>query len=196
MSGIDPVDHLHQLAELAARAARELAEPLRRATGLVRETVRAGGTLFFCGNGGSAADAQHVATEYVVRYARARRPLRALALTTDTSLLTAAANDFSFEEVFSRQVEALGRPGDLLVVHTTSGKSPNCVRAIEAARALGMRTLVLTARDGGRVRAIADLCLIVPTERTDRAQEIHLSIQHAICDAVDAEVAGEGSSGG
>lgn len=196
MSGIDPVDHLHQLAELAARAARELAEPLRRATGLVRETVRAGGTLFFCGNGGSAADAQHVATEYVVRYARARRPLRALALTTDTSLLTAAANDFSFEEVFSRQVEALGRPGDLLVVHTTSGNSPNCVRAIEAARALGMRTLVLTARDGGRVRAIADLCLIVPTERTDRAQEIHLSIQHAICDAVDAEVAGEGSSGG
>lgn len=196
MSGIDPVDHLHQLAELAARAARELAEPVRRATGLVRETVRAGGTLFFCGNGGSAADAQHVATEYVVRYARARRPLRALALTTDTSLLTAAANDFSFEEVFSRQVEALGRPGDLLVVHTTSGNSPNCVRAIEAARALGMRTLVLTARDGGRVRAIADLCLVVPTERTDRAQEIHLAIQHAICDAVDAEVAGEESAGG
>ncbi|MCE9602039.1 MAG: SIS domain-containing protein [Gemmatimonadetes bacterium] len=190
MSGrVDPVAHLRELAETATRSADVLAEQIRAATRMVRETVQGGGTLFFCGNGGSAADAQHIATEYVVRYMRTRRPLRAIALTTDTSLLTAAANDFSFDEVFSRQVEALGRAGDLLVLHTTSGNSPNCLRAVEAAKALGVRTLALTAKDGGRIRGMVDLCLVVPTERTDRAQEIHLAIQHAICDVVDEDTA-------
>jgi D-sedoheptulose 7-phosphate isomerase len=188
MSGVDPVAHLRELAETATRAADQLGEQIRQATEITRETVMAGGTIFFCGNGGSAADAQHMATEYVVRYQRTRRPLRAIALTTDTSILTAAGNDFSFDEIFSRQIEALGRAGDLLMVHTTSGNSPNCVRAIEAARLLGMRSIALTAKDGGRVKGIVDLCLVVPTERTDRAQEVHLAIQHAICDAVDAEV--------
>ena len=190
MSGtVDPVAHLRELAETAARSADVLADQIRAATQMVRETVQGGGTLFFCGNGGSAADAQHIATEYVVRYLRTRRPLRAIALTTDTSVLTAVANDFSFAEVFSRQVEALGRAGDLLVLHTTSGNSPNCLRAVEAARALGMRTLALTAKDGGKIRGMVDLCLVVPTERTDRAQEIHLAIQHGICDVIDAEAA-------
>ena len=187
---VDPVAHLRELSETAARAADVLGEQILAATQMVRETIASGGTLFFAGNGGSAADAQHIATEYVVRYQRARRALRAIALTTDTSLLTAAGNDFSFDEIFSRQVEALGRAGDLMVLHTTSGNSPNCVRAVEAAKKLGMRTLVLTAKDGGKIRAMADLCLVVPTNRTDRAQEIHLAIQHAICDVVDAEVAG------
>ena len=188
MSGaVDPVAHLRELAETAARSADVLGEQIRAATQMVRETVQGGGTLFFCGNGGSAADAQHIATEYVVRYMRTRRPLRAIALTTDTSLLTAAANDFSFDEVFSRQVEALGRAGDLLVLHTTSGNSPNCLRAVEAAKGLGVRTLALTARGGGRIRGMVDLCLVVPTDRTDRAQEIHLAIQHGICDVVDEE---------
>lgn len=189
MSGVDPVAHLRELAETATRAADQLAEGVRAATALTRETVLAGGTIFFCGNGGSAADAQHMATEYVVRYQRARRPLRAIALTTDTSILTAAGNDFSFDEIFSRQIEALGRAGDLLMVHTTSGNSPNCVRALESARAIGMRTIALTAKDGGKVRALAELCLVVPTQRTDRAQEIHLAIQHAICDVIDEEIA-------
>ena len=191
MSGqtVDPVAHLRELAETAARSADLLGEQIRAATQMVRETVQGGGTLFFCGNGGSAADAQHIATEYVVRYMRTRRPLRAIALTTDTSLLTAAANDFSFDEVFSRQVEALGRAGDLLVLHTTSGNSPNCLRAVKAAKVLGVKTLALTARDGGRIRGMVDLCLVVPTERTDRAQEIHLAIQHGICDVVDEEAA-------
>ena len=187
---VDPVAHLRELSETAARAADVLGEQILAATQMVRETIASGGTLFFAGNGGSAADAQHIATEYVVRYQRARRALRAIALTTDTSLLTAAGNDFSFDEIFSRQVEALGRAGDLLVLHTTSGNSPNCLKAVEAAKKLGMRTLVLTAKDGGKIRAMADLCLVVPTNRTDRAQEIHLAIQHAICDVVDAEVAG------
>ncbi len=185
MSGVDPLAHLRELAAVATRSAETLAQEIPEALRLVRSTLESGGTLFFCGNGGSAADAQHIATEYVVRYQRTRRALRAIALTTDTSLLTAAANDFSFEQVFSRQVEALGRAGDLLVVHTTSGNSPNCLRAVEAARALGMRTLALTARDGGAIRGMVDCCLVVPTDRTDRAQELHLAIQHAICDAVD-----------
>ena len=187
---VDPVAHLRELSETAARAADLLGEQILAATQMVRETIASGGTLFFAGNGGSAADAQHIATEYVVRYQRARRALRAIALTTDTSLLTAAGNDFSFDEIFSRQVEALGRAGDLLVLHTTSGNSSNCLKAVEAAKKLGMKTLVLTAKDGGKIRAMADLCLVVPTNRTDRAQEIHLAIQHGICDVVDAEVAG------
>ena len=187
---VDPVAHLRELSETAARAADLLGEQILAATQMVRETIASGGTLFFAGNGGSAADAQHIATEYVVRYQRARRALRAIALTTDTSLLTAAGNDFSFDEIFSRQVEALGRAGDLLVLHTTSGNSLNCLKAVEAAKKLGMKTLVLTAKDGGKIRGMADLCLVVPTNRTDRAQEIHLAIQHAICDVVDAEVAG------
>ncbi|MEK0431050.1 MAG: hypothetical protein RL139_854 [Gemmatimonadota bacterium] len=186
---IDPVHHLRDLSAVAARTAEQLADGIREATALVQGTVAAGGTLLFCGNGGSAADAQHMATEYVVRYQRARRPLRAIALTTDTSLLTAAANDFSFEDVFSRQVTALGRPGDLLILHTTSGNSANCLRAVAAAREIGVRTLALTAKDGGKIRSLVDCCLVVPTDRTDRAQEIHLAIQHAICDVVDAAVA-------
>ena len=184
-----PEAHLRELAAVASLAATQLSPLIREATELVRSALAAGGTLFFCGNGGSAADAQHIATEYTIRYLRTRRALRAVALTTDTSAITAAGNDFSFDEIFSRQVEALGRPGDLLIVHTTSGNSPNCLRAIEAARATGMKSLALTARDGGKVKDVADLCLIVPTSRTDRAQELHLAIQHAICDAIDAEVA-------
>lgn len=187
---VDPLEHLRELSRTAAFAADALGEQVRAATQLVRETVAGGGTLFFAGNGGSAADAQHLSTEYVVRYQRARRPLRAIALTTDTSLITAAGNDFSFDEIFSRQVEALGRAGDLLSVHTTSGNSPNCLRAVEAAKKLGMKTLVLTARDGGKIRPMADLCIVVPTDRTDIAQELHLAIQHGICDVIDAEIAG------
>ena len=190
MSGpIDPVAHLRELSATALRAAEVLGDEIRAATELVRATVKRDGTIFFCGNGGSAADAQHMSTEYVVRYMRKRRPLRSIALTTDTSILTAAANDFSFDEIFSRQLEALGRKGDLLMVHTTSGNSPNCLRAVEAAKALGMATVALTAKDGGKIRAMADLCLVVPTERTDVAQEIHLAIQHGICDVVDEETA-------
>ncbi|MDE3053065.1 MAG: SIS domain-containing protein, partial [Gemmatimonadota bacterium] len=144
-----------------------------------------GGTLFFCGNGGSAADAQHLATEYVVRYMRNRRAYPAVALTTDSSLLTAAANDLGFDSVFARQVEALARPGDLLVIHSTSGNSPNVLRAAEAARNAGVRVLAFSARDGGALRALADHAVVVPTDRTDRAQELHLCIEHIICDVVE-----------
>ena len=176
---------LHEVAQLAEKSAETLAEQIADAAALVRTVLAHGGTLFFCGNGGSAADAQHIATEYVVRYMKNRRAFPAIALTTDTSLLTAAGNDLGFDQVFARQVEALVRDGDLLVVHSTSGTSPNVVRAAEAARAKGAKVLVLTARDGGALRRLADLAIVVPTDRTDRAQEMHLAIQHVICELVE-----------
>ena len=180
-------ERLADLAAVATRTAQALPPTVARAAALVRSTVRNGGTLYFCGNGGSAADAQHVATEYVVRYLRDRRPMRAVALTTDTSLLTAAANDLGFEEVFARQVEALARPGDLLIIHSTSGNSPNVLRAAAAARAAGAGVVAFTARDGGRLSALADVSIVVPTERTDRAQELHLCLEHVICEAVEED---------
>ena len=176
---------LRDLAATAERAAMELGPDMDRALGMVQATVSRRGTLFFCGNGGSAADAQHMATEYVVRYMRNRRAYPAIALTTDTSLLTAAGNDIGFENVFARQVEALARPGDLLIIHSTSGNSPNVLRAAEAAHEKGVQVLAFSARDGGALRGLADHSVIIPTERTDRAQELHLCIEHIICDIVE-----------
>jgi D-sedoheptulose 7-phosphate isomerase len=184
----DLTSGLRELAEVARRSAEELAPAVERAAAMVRETLARGGTLFFCGNGGSAADAQHMATEYVVRYMRNRRALPAIALTTDTSLLTACGNDFGFDHVFERQVEALAKPGDLLVIHSTSGNSPNVLLAARAARAKGVPVLAFSSRDGGALRDLADHNIVVPTQRTDRAQEIHLCVQHAICDAVEREL--------
>jgi D-sedoheptulose 7-phosphate isomerase len=176
---------LLDLAATAQRVAAELGPDLDRAYAMVRETVTRGGTLFFCGNGGSAADAQHLATEYVVRYMRNRRAYPAIALTTDTSLLTAAGNDIGFDHIFARQVEALARAGDLLIIHSTSGNSANVLRAAEAAKARSVSVLAFSARDGGALRALADHSVVIPTTRTDRAQELHLCIEHVICDLVE-----------
>ena len=177
---------LSELAATAERTAALLEQELAAALELVRDTVASGGTLFFCGNGGSAADAQHMATEYVVRYRRNRRAYPAIALTTDSSLLTAAGNDLGFDHIFSRQVQALGKSGDLLIIHSTSGRSQNVILAAMAARETGLRVLSLTARDGGDLPALSDVCLVVPTNRTDRAQEMHMCIEHAICDIIEA----------
>ena len=163
---------------------------IAEAAQLVRATVARGGTLFFCGNGGSAADAQHMATEYVVRYMKNRRALAAIALTTDTSLITAAGNDFGFDHIFERQVQALVKPGDLLMIHSTSGNSPNCLLAAQAARAKGVKVVALSSRDGGTLRSLADVNIVVPTDRTDRAQELHLCIQHLICELVEGDIEG------
>jgi len=179
---------LRELSDTALASAAALEAELAGAAELMRATVKAGRTLFFCGNGGSAADAQHLATEYVVRYMRARRAVAAIALTTDTSLLTAAANDLGFEQIFARQVEALARPGDLLVIHSTSGDSPNVLRAAEAARRVGAKVLAFSARSGGALKALADVCVVIPTQRTDRAQELHLCIEHAICELIEREL--------
>lgn len=179
---------LRELAEVAARTADTILPDIERAAAMVQAALARGGTLFFCGNGGSAADAQHMATEYVVRYQKNRRALPAVALTTDTSLLTAAGNDFGFETVFARQVEALCRPGDLLIIHSTSGNSPNVLAAAEAARAKGVEVLALSARDGGKLAPLATHNVIIPTDRTDRAQELHLCVQHVICELAEADL--------
>ena len=178
------------LAALARRVAAEQAEAIGAIADRYERTLRGGGTLFFAGNGGSAADAQHVATEYVVRYQTNRPAMRAVALTTDTSLLTACANDMGFDEVFARQVEALAEPGDLLVLHSTSGESPNVIRAAQAAKARGVGVVALLGRSGGQLKDIADLALIVPSSETARIQELHLAIEHVICDLVEHRLKG------
>lgn len=192
----DPVsvvrEGLSRLGELAARVAESRAEAVAAIAREVVEAIRGGGRVFFCGNGGSAADAQHLAAEYVVRFGRPRRPLPALALTTDTSVLTAAANDLGYEAVFARQIEALARPGDLVILHSTSGESEVLLRAVEAARRMGMRSVALLARGGGRLRAQVDVALVLPTDEVPRAQELQLAVGHLVCELVERELAGDG----
>ena len=182
-------EHLGALSDLVDVVSSELSDDIAAVAAVTVETVMAGGKIMFCGNGGSAADAQHLATEYVVRFARERRAIAALALTTDTSLLTAGANDYGYDTIFSRQVEALGRSGDLLVLHSTSGESENLLAAVRVAKARGLRTVGLLAKGGGRLRALVDTALVVPTESTARAQELHLTIGHIVCEIVDRAVA-------
>ena len=177
---------LTRLAALAAQVSERHADDIARLAGRYIETLQGGGTVFFAGNGGSAADAQHVATEYVVRYSRSRRALPAIALTTDTSLLTACGNDLGFDEIFARQIEALARPGDLVVLHSTSGESPNVVRGAQAARAKGVRVVALLGKGGGEARGVVDDCLVIPADETSRIQELQLAVEHVICDIVEA----------
>jgi D-sedoheptulose 7-phosphate isomerase len=179
---------LNALSDLARVCAADLAEPVAQLADLVLTTLRSGGKLLFCGNGGSAGDAQHIAAEYVVRFVKDRRALPALALTTNPSVLTAEGNDHGFETVFARQVDALGAPGDLLICHSSSGESENLVRAAEMARSRGLRTVALLAKGGGRLREGVDLAIIVPTEETARAQEIHLVMEHIVCALVDRAI--------
>ena len=182
---------LRELADLAREVAGSREGEIASIAGEVVDTLRTGGKLLFCGNGGSAADAQHLAAEYVVRFREGRRALPALALTTDTSVLTACANDLGFDQVFARQVEALGREGDLLILHSTSGESANLLLAAEAARELGIRTVAFLARGGGRLASRVDRSLVLPTESTARAQELHLALGHIVCEMVEDRLTGE-----
>lgn len=157
-------------------------------------TLRQGGKILIFGNGGSAADAQHMAAEFVNRFLINRRPLAAIALTTDTSTITAIGNDFSFDEVFSKQMQALGRAEDLALGISTSGSSVNVIKAIEVAKEIGMRTAVLTggvAGDGGELGALADITLNVPSAKTQHIQEVHLWVEHLLCELVEREIFGE-----
>ena len=180
---------LTALAALATRVGEEYAETIAAIADTYVATLRAGGTLFFAGNGGSAADAQHLATEYVVRYQSNRPALRAVALTTDSSLLTACANDLGFDEVFARQVEALARAGDVLSLHSTSGDSPNVIRGAQAAKARAVTVVGFLGHSGGRLKDLTDVVLIVPSDDTARIQEIHLAIEHLICEMVEERLA-------
>jgi D-sedoheptulose 7-phosphate isomerase len=157
-------------------------------------SLRQGGKILIFGNGGSAADAQHMAAEFVNRFLLNRRPMAAIALTTDTSTITSIGNDFSFDEIFSKQVQALGKPEDLALGISTSGGSANVIKAIEAAKEIGMRTAVLTGGmtgDGGELGQIADITLNVPTVKTQHIQEVHLWVEHVLCELVEQEIFGE-----
>ncbi len=147
--------------------------------------LKGGGTLFFFGNGGSAADSQHVAAEFIGRFQKERKALSAIALTTDTSILTALANDYSYDIVFSRQLEGLGKKGDIVFGISTSGKAKNVLKAFESARSMGITTVLFTGGDGGAAAALADISVIVPSKVTARIQEAHMAIFHAICETVE-----------
>ncbi|HLC18265.1 MAG TPA: D-sedoheptulose 7-phosphate isomerase [Thermodesulfobacteriota bacterium] len=152
---------------------------------LIAESFKAGGKLIIIGNGGSAADAQHLAAEFVNRFEIERPPLPALSLTTDTSNLTSIGNDYSFEEVFSKQIRALGKSSDVLLAISTSGNSPNVVRAADTARAMEMKVIALTGKDGGALKERADVVLSVESTRTSRVQEVHITVGHILCELVD-----------
>lgn len=181
-----------RLAEAVAEAkvlkdklVAEQAEQVVEAARVLAATLQQGGKILLFGNGGSAADAQHLAAEFVNRFQIERPPLAALALTTDTSILTSIANDYDFGEVFAKQIKALGRPGDAALGLSTSGSSANVVRGLDAARELGLKTLALSGGDGGPVARAAQLAIIVPSRSTPRIQEVHITIGHVLCDLVD-----------
>ena len=195
---MDPVErirtHFAESARLNQDAAEALAPAIAHAAGALTECLLADGKILACGNGGSAADAQHFAAEMVGRFERERPELPAISLVTDTSILTAVANDYSFEQIFAKQVRALGAKGDVLLAISTSGNSGNVIAAIEAAREREMRVVALTGRGGGRIAGMlgeSDVHLCVPHDRTARIQEVHLLTIHCLCDAVDNALLGE-----
>jgi len=179
-------------AKQAAVAA--MAAPIETAVRLMAGALRAGGKVMACGNGGSAADSQHFAAELLNRFEKERAPLAAIALTTDTSTLTSIANDYAYDQVFAKQVAALGRAGDVLLAISTSGNSPNVIAAMQVAHERGVRVVALTGKGGGRMTELlapGDVHLCVPAERTARIQEVHLLTLHCLCDGIDALILGE-----
>ncbi|MDO9531914.1 MAG: D-sedoheptulose 7-phosphate isomerase [Deltaproteobacteria bacterium] len=186
---MSPLERLKRMVEESIRLKDqffgEQGEKVLATARLLVEVFQAGGKVLIFGNGGSAADAQHLAAEFVNRFQVERPPLAALALTTDTSILTAVANDYDFKQVFAKQVRALGRPGDLAWGISTSGNSPNVVAGLDTARELSMKTLALSGGDGGPVAAAAEMALTVPSRNTPRVQEVHITIGHVLCDLVD-----------
>ena len=171
-----------------------MAAPIEQAIGLMAGCLKADGKIMACGNGGSAGDSQHFSAEMLNRFERERTPLAAIALSTDTSTLTSIANDYRYEDVFSKQVQALGRRGDVLLAISTSGNSPNVIEAIKIAHTKGIRVVALTGRQGGRMASLLqpdDVHLCVPAERTARIQEVHLLTIHCLCDGIDTLLFGE-----
>ena len=191
------IAHFHESADLKMQAASQLAQPIAHAIELMFTALSNGNKILCCGNGGSAADAQHFSAEFVGRFERDRPELAAIALTCDTSIITAIANDYDFNVIFSRQVRALGQPGDVLLAISTSGNSGNILAAIEAAHEREMVVIGLTGRGGGKMNAAlrdTDVHICVPHERTARVQEVHILALHCICDAVDAQLLGDQES--
>ncbi len=187
------LEHFHESAELKIQAASALAQPIAEAVDLMFHALSNGNRILACGNGGSAADCQHFASELVGRFERERLPLPAMALTTDSSILTALGNDEGFTEIFSKQVQAFGQAGDVLLAISTSGNSANVVAAVEAALERDMRVVALTGKGGGALAELltdADVHLCVPHDRTARIQEVHLLMVHCLCDGIDVALFG------
>jgi D-sedoheptulose 7-phosphate isomerase len=185
--------HFSEAASLKLQASKMLAEPLARSVEIMVASLSAGGKILACGNGGSAADAQHFAAELVNRFEVERPPLASVALTTDSSTLTSIANDYDFNQIFEKQVRAIGRKGDVLLAISTSGNSPNVLAASRAAHELGIAVVALVGRDGGKIAAAlksSDVNICVPHERTARIQEVHLLALHCICDGIDFQLFG------
>ena len=177
--------------QLKLEASRLLAAPIARAADLLARTLKSGGKVLACGNGGSAADAQHFAAELINRFEIERAPLAAVALTTDSSTLTSIANDYAYEQVFSKQVRAIGRRGDALLAISTSGNSRNVLEAMQAAHELGLRVVALTGAGGGKMAGLVsvdDVHVCVPHKRTARIQEVHLLVLHCLCDGIDFQL--------
>jgi D-sedoheptulose 7-phosphate isomerase len=186
--------HFADSAKLKIESARALSAPIARGIELMAASLSAGGKILSCGNGGSAADAQHFAAELVNRFERERPPLAGLALTTDSSALTSIGNDYSYEQVFEKQLRALGRRGDVLLAISTSGNSANVVAAMRAARELGVHIVALSGNGGGRMAAVlgaGDVHVCVPHTRTMRIQEVHLLVLHCLCDGIDSRLFGD-----
>ncbi|MEX8518967.1 MAG: phosphoheptose isomerase [Leptothrix sp. (in: b-proteobacteria)] len=181
-------------ADVKYVAAETLTRPIAEAVHTIIGSITSGGKVLACGNGGSAGDAQHFAAEFVGRFERERPGLAAISLSTDTSIITAVGNDYSFDQIFSKQVLAIGQPGDVLLAITTSGNSANVIAAIEAARQKEMTVIALTGKGGGKMNELlteTDVHICVPHHRTARIQEVHLLVIHCICDAVDLQLLGE-----
>ena len=186
--------HFIDSADLKYQSAQSLSKPIAAAVQAMLACVTSGGKVLACGNGGSAADAQHFAAEFIGRFERERPELAALALTTDSSILTAIANDYDFDRIFSKQVRGLGQAGDVLLALSTSGNSANVLAAIEAAHEREMTVVALTGRGGGKITQLlreTDVHICVPHDRTARIQEVHLLVLHCICDGVDTQLLGE-----
>ena len=185
------VPELHEAIAAATKTLQSLVEldtQVGKAADLIEQCLRAGNKLLVCGNGGSAADASHFATELVVRFAKDRRALPAICLTSDSGILTAAGNDYGFDEIFARQIAAFGVSGDMLICLTTSGKSKNLIRAFEEAKARKLKTIAFLGRDGGSTRGIADLDLLVKSDSTARVQEAHQLLLHVLCEIIESRL--------
>jgi D-sedoheptulose 7-phosphate isomerase len=178
-------DNFSEHLEVIQKVSEACAEDIAVVGQLMVDVLAQGGTIYWCGNGGSAADSQHLAAELVGRFKGDRRALRSAALSTDSSVLTCVANDYSYDSIFSRQIEALGRAGDLLVGISTSGNSGNVLKAFEAAKQLGLHTVGLLGKDGGKAKRMADHSIVIPSDATARIQESHILIGHTFCDLIE-----------
>jgi|TARA_B110000444_G_scaffold254444_1_gene286992 D-sedoheptulose 7-phosphate isomerase len=181
-------DTLNEISSNFNKLSKNCSTEIHTATVMIINSLNNGGKIMFCGNGGSAADSQHLSAELVGRYLKNRKPLAAISLTTDTSAITAIGNDFSFEEIFSRQIEAIGKKEDILYAISTSGNSLNVIKAIEQARYQGIKTIGVTGIEGNKMRNMCDLTISAPAKRPDRIQEMHIAVGQIICEIVEKEL--------